>query len=206
MNRTLLVALVAILLLVVNPAEAGLFHKKAAKNEVLSGHPPMVTTNGVVVPTWAARRLEQAPGPLYGQSWGRRPWAMPVSQVYTGPASRYARAGVYGFGLGVTPGFTNGPPLGNYPQASVGPGDGFVRSRPNYFAPTYPFSTTFPAIERRTRKDEVGYRFFLGRPLFFGVVSVSSSVAGVVLASVADFAVAVDAALMTMSSLVMSTP
>jgi hypothetical protein len=125
MVRVALVLAVALMVLAPITAEAGFFGKKRKKEEVPGAHPPvaevpMVTPNGKVVPPWAARRLRSAQGPVYGLSWGRRPWAAPVSQVYTGPAGRWAQAEVYGFGLGLTPGFTNGSPMGNYPMASVG--------------------------------------------------------------------------------------
>ncbi len=80
----------------------------------------LVTPNGVVVPTWATRRIENSPVPLYGYSGGRRPWAYPLAHQDT-PSARMARADQLGVGAGPIPGYTNGPPLGNYPQAAVGP-------------------------------------------------------------------------------------
>ena len=40
-----------------------------------------------------------------------------------------ARADQFGYGAGPIPGYTNGPPLGNYPTAPVGPG---VSGGPGY--------------------------------------------------------------------------
>ncbi len=118
-----------VLFLAANPADAGLFHQKPAREEVPGGHPqPLVAPNGVEVPAWASRRIQQSPVPLFGPSWGRRPWAFPLAQQQT-PSARMARADQLGYGAGPIPGYTNGPPLGNYPQASVGPGDGSFPTR-----------------------------------------------------------------------------
>src|SRR5436309_1162555 len=66
-------------------ADAGIFsRKKAVDEDVPGGHPQqLVTTNGVVVPAWASRRIQESPVPLYGKSWGRRPWALPLSTQAT---------------------------------------------------------------------------------------------------------------------------
>lgn len=82
--------------------------------------PPLVAPNGVVTPSWAARRMEESPVPLYGYSWGRRPWAYPLAQQATASANM-ARWDQLGYGAGPIPGYTNGPPLGNYPTAPRGP-------------------------------------------------------------------------------------
>ena len=81
---------------------------------------PLVAPNGVVTPMWAAKRMENSPVPLYGNYWGRRPWAFPVAQQATASANM-ARWDQLGYGAGPIPGYTNGPPLGNYPTAAVGP-------------------------------------------------------------------------------------
>ncbi len=105
------------------PVDAGIFSKKKAQaEEVPGGHPTqLVTTNGVVVPAWASRRIAESPVPLYGKSWGRRPWALALSTQAT-PSAVAARADQLGYGAGPIPGFTNGPngPAANYPMASVG--------------------------------------------------------------------------------------
>ena len=96
----------------------------------------LVAPNGVVTPAWAARRMEQSPVPLYGYSWGRRPWAFPLAQQAT-PSANMARADQLGVGAGPIPGYTNGPPLGNYPTAPLGP-TGFL---PNFRGSSrYPFN------------------------------------------------------------------
>src|SRR5258708_37986287 len=66
-------------------ADAGIFSRKKAVQEEVPGGPPqqLVTTNGVVVPVWASRRIQESPVPLYGKSWGRRPWALPLSTQAT---------------------------------------------------------------------------------------------------------------------------
>ena len=137
------------------PADAGIFSKKKnAEEEVPGGHPQqLVTTNGVVVPVWASRRIQESPVPLYGKSWGRRPWAYALSTQAT-PSAVWARADQLGFGAGPIPGYTNGPTgSGNYPMANVGPGTvngwapGFgirslflPRSQPN-LSTSYPYNT-----------------------------------------------------------------
>lgn len=120
-------------------ADAGIFSKKKPQaEEVPGGHPrQLVTTNGVVVPAWASRRIQESPVPLYGKSWGRRPWALPLSQQATASAVM-ARADQLGFGAGPIPGYTNGPTgSGNYPVASVGPGE------VNGWAPRYGLRSLF---------------------------------------------------------------
>ncbi len=97
-------------------AEAGGRRQRQAAD---SAH-QLVAPNGVVTPTWATRRLENSPVPLYGYSWGRRPWAFPLAQQNT-PSANMARWDQLGYGAGPIPGYTNGPPLGNYPTAPVGP-------------------------------------------------------------------------------------
>ena len=128
-----------VLILTTTPAMAGLFHKKAKKEEVPGGHPPMVTPNGVTVPAWAAKRLEQASGPLYGKFWGRRPWAMPVSQASTRSSAYWAYLDQQGFGAGPIPGYTNGPPLGNVPSMPMGPDGGPLARRGFRASPLFPF-------------------------------------------------------------------
>ena len=137
------------------PADAGIFsRKKDQVEEVPGGHPQhLVAPNGVEVPTWASRRMQESPVPLYGKSWGRRPWALPLSSQAT-PSAVMARGDQLGFGAGPIPGYTNGPVgAGNYPTAVVGRGNGNGWGpRPgirNLFAPngylfapnTYPFIT-----------------------------------------------------------------
>ena len=99
-------------------ADAGWKERHAAAGS----RPPhrSVAPNGVVVPAWATRRMEESPVPLAGYSWGRRPWAFPLAQQDT-PAANMARASQLGIGAGPVPGYTNGPPLGNYPTAPSGP-------------------------------------------------------------------------------------
>ena len=113
------------LLILAGPSvDAGVFSKKA-KEEVPGGHPQqLVTTNGTVVPVWASKRMQESPVPLYGRSWGRRPWVYPLSTQAT-PSAVMARADQLGYGAGPVPGYTNGPhgPGANYPMASVGPGN-----------------------------------------------------------------------------------
>ena len=87
----------------------------------------LVAPNGAVTPAWATRRMENSPVPLFGSYGGRRPWAFPLAQQNT-PSARMARADQLGVGAGPIPGYTNGPPLGNYPTAAVGP-TGFVPTR-----------------------------------------------------------------------------
>ena len=95
--------------------------------------PPMVTPNGAVVPTWAARRIENSTVPLSAPTYGRRPWAYALSMENT-PSSRWAAASQLGLvGPGAIPGSGNGPGLGNYPQAAVGPNDQVVPPRRNPF-------------------------------------------------------------------------
>ena len=98
----------------------------------------MVTPNGSVVPAWAARRIENSTVPLYAPTYGRRPWANALAMANT-PSSRWAAASQLGFGAGPVPGFTNGPPLGNYPQAAVGPSDTVVPPRRDPFL-GFPFN------------------------------------------------------------------
>lgn len=128
-----------LLILVASQANAGLFHKKDQAEEVPGGHPPLVAPDGTVVPPGATRQMERSAGPLYGQSWGRRPWARPAS-YRNSPSARWAMADQLGYGVGPTPGFTNEVMLGNYPTASVGPGNPTDRMRP--FRPSaFPFFT-----------------------------------------------------------------
>ena len=128
---------IALILLmgVVAPADAGIFSRFAAKQEpsmfsrknrpheeeVPGGHPPnLVAPNGVEVPAWASKRIRESPAPLYGKSWGRRPWALPLSSQAT-PSAVWARADQLGFGAGPIPGYTNDyGGAGNYPMAHVG--------------------------------------------------------------------------------------
>lgn len=122
-------------------AESGFFHAKKGEPEVPGGAPTqqLVAPNGVVVPKWASKRMQESPFPLSGPSWGRRPWALPLAQQNT-PSARMARADQLGYGAGPIPGYTNGPPLGNYPTASVGPdGPGVPRVRRG-FGPIFPFN------------------------------------------------------------------
>jgi hypothetical protein len=125
-------------------ADAGIFsRKKPPEEEVPGGHPRprLVAPNGVVVPAWASKRMLESPVPLYGKSWGRRPWPLPLSTQAT-PSATYARADQLGFGAGPIPGYTNGPNLGgNYPVANVGPGNGNV----NGWVPRYGFRNLFSA-------------------------------------------------------------
>ncbi len=117
------------------PADAGVFSRFWAKQEesmfsrknrphqeeVPGGRPPnLVTTNGVEVPAWASKRIRESPAPLYGKSWGRRPWALPLSTQAT-PSAVWARADQLGFGVGPVTGYSNDyGGAGNYPMASVG--------------------------------------------------------------------------------------
>ncbi len=112
-------------------ADAGHFFRRPASPEV----PPatMVAPNGVAVPDWAARRMRESPVPLAGQTWGRRPWAMPLAQQAT-PSAYWARASQLGFGPGPVPGYSNGPALGNIPSAPIGPDGGPLARRG--FAPS----------------------------------------------------------------------
>ena len=114
-----------ILILATAQADAGIFsRKKPYEEEVPGGHPQqLVAPNGVVVPAWASKRMQESPVPLQGKSWGRRPWALPLSTQAT-PSAVWARADQLGFGAGPIPGYTNGyGNAGNYPTASVGPGN-----------------------------------------------------------------------------------
>jgi hypothetical protein len=136
----------ALLILVSATADAGwIFKKKKAAEEVPGGHPAqLVAPNGVVVPPWASKRMQESPVPLFGKPWGRRPWALALSSQAT-PSAVYARADQLGFGAGPVPGYTNGPNLGgNIPSAPVGPDNGNGWGPPpglrNLFMPnTYPF-------------------------------------------------------------------
>jgi len=103
-----------------------------------AAHPPhqLVAPNGVVTPTWATRRLENSPVPLYGYHWGRRPWAYPLAQQNT-PSANMAQWDQLGYGAGPIPGYTNGPPLGNYPTAPIGP-TGYLPPRRGFLG--YPFN------------------------------------------------------------------
>jgi hypothetical protein len=138
----------ALLLLVSATVDAGWpFKKHKPAEEVPGGHPEqLVTPNGVVVPAWASRRIQESPVPLYGKSWGRRPWALPLSTQGT-PSAVYARIYQNGFGAGPTPGYTNGYGIaGNMASAPVGPGDGPGWGPPpgsrNLFMPSFfPFNT-----------------------------------------------------------------
>jgi len=121
----------AALMIAPAPAGAGLFHRKPAQVEAPPS--PLVAPNGVAVPSWAARRMRESPVPLAGQSWGRRPWAMPLAQQAT-PSAYWARASQFGFGAGPVPGYTNGPALGNIPSAPIGPDGGPLARRG--FAPS----------------------------------------------------------------------
>lgn len=128
-----------------DPAEAGGFrrHGPRAAEEVpptpgVPGPRRMVTPNGVVVPAWASRRIESSPVPLQGKSWGRRPWAYPLSTQAT-PSAYWARIDQLGFGAGPTPGYTNGPGIGNIPSAPIGP-DGGPLARQGFRVPVrFPF-------------------------------------------------------------------
>ncbi len=67
--------------------------------------------------------MRESPVPLYGKSWGRRPWALPLSTQAT-PSATWARASQLGFGAGPVPGYTNDyGGAGNYPMAHVGRDD-----------------------------------------------------------------------------------
>ena len=139
MTMALAVAVVAVATI---QAEAGLFHKKDQAEEVPGGHPQLVAPDGSVVPPGATRQMERSPGPLYGQSAGRRLWALPA-KYRNSPSARWAMADQLGYGVGPIPGFTNDVMLGNYPTASVGPGDPAARMRP--FRPSaFPFFTALP--------------------------------------------------------------
>ena len=133
-----------ILTLVTAQAGAGIFSKnKPYEEEVPGGHPQqLVAPNGVVVPAWASKRMQESPVPLSGKSWGRRPWALPLSTQAT-PSAVWARADQLGFGAGPIPGYTNDyAGAGNYPVASVGRGDvsgwGPRRGIRNLFVPNRP--------------------------------------------------------------------
>ena len=124
----------ALLIFASLPAEAGLFADFMAKQEpslfsrknwpreeeVPGGRPNLVAPNGVEVPAWASKRMRESRVPLYGQSWGRRPWAMPLSNQAT-PSAAMARASQLGYGIGPIPGASNDySGAGNYPMAHVG--------------------------------------------------------------------------------------
>ena len=70
----------------------------------------------------------ESPVPLYGKSWGRRPWAYALANQAT-PSAYWARLDQLGFGAGPIPGYTNGPGIGNIPSAPIGP-DGGPAARP----------------------------------------------------------------------------
>jgi hypothetical protein len=158
--------ILAILIFESVPADAGVFANLKAKQEqslfsrknrphqeeVPGGHPPnLVTTNGVEVPAWASKRIRESPTPLYGKSWGRRPWALPLSNQAT-PSATWARADQLGFGTGPITGYTNDyGGAGNYPMASVGKdsynGWGQAPNRNWLFMPKpYPFNTGVPGF------------------------------------------------------------
>ena len=123
------------------PTDAGLFHRKPSRAEVPGGAGPtqLVAPNGVAVPRWASRRMQESPVPLSGYSWGRRPWAYPLNTQAT-TSAMMARADGFGFGAGPIPGYTNGPGLGNIPSAPMGPGGGTPPGRgygANFFSPYY---------------------------------------------------------------------
>ncbi len=135
------------LLLASAAVDAGWFSKKhKSAEEVPGAHPTqLVAPNGVVVPAWASKRMAESPVPLYGKSWGRRPWALPLSTQAT-PSAVWARADQNGFGVGPVAGYSNGPGIaGNTPSAPVGPGNGNGWAPPgglrNVFMPFYPFNT-----------------------------------------------------------------
>jgi hypothetical protein len=126
--------------------EESMFSRKnwPREQEVPGGRPNLVTTNGVEVPAWASKRMRESQVPLYGKSWGRRPWALPLSTQAT-PSAVWARGDQ--LGLTVGPGYTNDyGGAGNYPMASVGnrtvngwAPPGGIR---NVFAPPFfPFNT-----------------------------------------------------------------
>lgn len=126
------------------PAEAGARHRRAqaaASVPPTPGVPRMVAPNGVVVPAWASRRIAESPVPLYGKSWGRRPWALPLASQAT-PSAYWARLNQLGFGPGVIPGYANGPGVGNIPSAPIGP-DGGPAARQGFRSsvanPFYPY-------------------------------------------------------------------
>ena len=157
----------AIVILAVIPADAGVFSNfkdkqqpslfsrknRPHQDEVPGGRPPnLVTTNGVEVPAWASKRMRESPVPLYGKSWGRRPWALPLSNQAT-PSATWARASQLGFGVGPVPGYGNDyAGAGNYPMAHVGRDDqqpplgwGQMPNRNWLFMPKpYPFNTGVP--------------------------------------------------------------
>ncbi len=115
----------AILVIAGPVADAGIFSRnKAQVAEVPGGQPPnLVAPNGVEVPTWASRRMRESTSPLYGKSWGRRPWALPLSNQST-PSAVWARASQLDYGVGPVPGYSNDyGGAGNYPMAHVGKDD-----------------------------------------------------------------------------------
>jgi hypothetical protein len=125
-------------------AEAGGFRHRKPKSEAVPPTPGvadpgrMVTPNGVVVPTWASRQIARSPVPLYGKSWGRRPWALALNSGTTTPAAYWARLDQLGYGAGPVPGYTNGPSMGNVPSAPIGP-DGGPRARQGFRLPVFPY-------------------------------------------------------------------
>jgi len=134
--------------------EPSLFSRKnrPPSEEVPGGHPPnLVTTNGVEVPGWASKRIRESPTPLYGKSWGRRPWALPLSNQAT-PSATWARAEQLGFGVGPITGYSNEyGGAGNYPMAHVGKdtvnGWGQAPNRGWLLLPKpYPFNTGTPGF------------------------------------------------------------
>jgi hypothetical protein len=145
--------LLAILIFAGARADAGIFSRNKTKaEEVPGGHPPnLVAPNGVVVPAWASKRMRESPVPLQGKSWGRRPWALPLSNQST-PSAVWARADQLGFGVGPVTGYSNDyGGAGNYPMAHVGKDDvnGWAPGpNPNrLFMPRfYPFNTGTPGF------------------------------------------------------------
>ena len=146
-------------------AEAGVFSRFWAKQEesmfarknwpreqeVPGGRPNLVAPNGVEVPTWASKRMRESQVPLYGQSWGRRPWALPLSNQAT-PSASMARSSQLGFGIGPVTGYSNDyGGAGNYPMAHVGKdtvnGWGQAPNQRWLFMPKpYPFNTGTPGF------------------------------------------------------------
>jgi hypothetical protein len=122
------------------------------EQEVPGGRPNLVAPNGVEVPAWASKRMRESRVPLYGPSWGRRPWAYALSHQAT-PSAAAARSDQLGFGAGPVPGYTNDyGGAGNYPMASVGkdtvngwgPAGGLrslVSPNPNRWSTGYPWTT-----------------------------------------------------------------
>lgn len=134
------VVILTSLLPVGNTATAGWRQQLAADKAAYAAH-PLVAPNGVVTPYWAAKRMEKSPVPLFGSYEGRRPWAFPLAQQATASANM-ARWDQLGYGAGPIPGYTNGPPLGNYPTAAVGPTPPRSVQGPGYGPnSSYPYST-----------------------------------------------------------------